>query len=133
MVNEYNYATMLLQLTAGLHENMVVQLPSVSGARCLTVGGALSLRVSGLLRVFRCFFNLCFTFRLGSEAVDKNKKKTLALPKRMTNFLKSFRSGFGLIIKMINQLIYCTSTIVVCLFNKHTTLRGNVLCHHCAV
>lgn len=54
--------------------NMVVQLPSVSGARCLMVGGALSLRVRGLLRVFRCFFNLCFTFRLGSEAADKNKK-----------------------------------------------------------
>lgn len=43
-------------------------LPSVSGTRCLTVGGALSLRVSGLLRVFRCFFSLCFTFKLGSDA-----------------------------------------------------------------
>lgn len=43
-------------------------LPSVSGTLCLTVGGALSLRVSGLLRVLRCFFSLCFTFKLGSEA-----------------------------------------------------------------
>lgn len=41
---------------------------SVSGTLCLMVGGALSLRVSGLLRVFRCFFSLCFTFRFGSDA-----------------------------------------------------------------
>lgn len=45
--------------------------PSVSGTLCLTVGGALSLRVSGLLRVFRCFFSLFFTFRLGSDAGKK--------------------------------------------------------------
>lgn len=43
-------------------------LPSVSGTLCLIVGGALSFRVSGLFRVFRCFFSLCFTFRLGSDA-----------------------------------------------------------------
>lgn len=43
-------------------------LPSVSGTLCLTVGGALSLRVRGLLRVLRCFFSLCFTFKLGSDA-----------------------------------------------------------------
>lgn len=57
-----------------------VCLPSVSGTRCLTVGGALSLRVSGLLRVFRCFFSLCFTFKLGSDAnIFKNEVSLNAL------------------------------------------------------
>lgn len=50
-----------------------VSLPSVSGTRCLTVAGALSLRVSGLLRVLRCFFSLCFTFRLGSDANNSER------------------------------------------------------------